>query len=379
MSVDQDSNSSVATFYTGIASDSTGATSIASEASRRAFPDPEGSSNSQSPRVFTYPDEYDEVGSALTLTPNLVWQLNTVFRCENRLARYQNEISKIQGQQKKLGELTIDLHHQLEGLGENEGKTTQLGLLATGEVYRVQLQEQMTKALEKFGMAEDELRMPKADLFQDLKHVMAQNNLLEDISGDEGKHVPWNERFYQLEATPKHESCPILTASQAEAQAAVDAREDAAQNKIDCQIALQEVQRRLNNWESYYYTEKRLKGFRRCQRSRHLPGAVLMDEDQESRFPDFADDGYRISQENDFIQHCDRAGIQRWLGDVSKNDMDIETVQKEVDEWECREVKEWDSVSCVAEGKEKERIKREQAIRRELAGQMDYSQGEDDR
>lgn len=104
-----------------------------------------------------------------------------------------------------------------------------------------------------------------------------------------------------------------------------------------------------------------------------------MDEDQESRFPDFADDGYRISQENDFIQHCDRAGIQVWLSDVSKNDMDIETVQKEVDEWECREVKEWDSVSCVVEGKEKERIKREQAIRRELADQMGYSQGEDDR
>lgn len=47
ISVDQDSNSSVATFYTGIASDSTEATSIASEASRRALPDPEGSSNSQ--------------------------------------------------------------------------------------------------------------------------------------------------------------------------------------------------------------------------------------------------------------------------------------------------------------------------------------------
>lgn len=83
------------------------------------------------------------------------------------------------------------------------------------------------------------------------------------------------------------------------------------------------------------------------------------DFDQESDFVDHADDGYRESFEADMAAGADRVFIHQWMEvtEESENQEDDPLID-ETDEWNARPVEISDSISMVAEGRDRVRIDR---------------------
>lgn len=83
------------------------------------------------------------------------------------------------------------------------------------------------------------------------------------------------------------------------------------------------------------------------------------DFDQESDFVDHKDDGYRESFEADLAAGADRFFIHQWMEvtEESENQEDDPLID-ETDEWNARPVEISDSISMVAEGRDRVRIDR---------------------
>jgi phosphoribosylaminoimidazole-succinocarboxamide synthase len=83
-------------------------------------------------------------------------------------------------------------------------------------------------------------------------------------------------------------------------------------------------------------------------------GVVFADSKIESGFQDHIDDGYRLSMEADMVQHVDRSRIEKWMAEKE----DRPNHSTDCDDWDSRTVELYDSISVVAEGKEKARIEK---------------------
>jgi hypothetical protein len=95
-------------------------------------------------------------------------------------------------------------------------------------------------------------------------------------------------------------------------------------------------------------------------------GVHLHDTDLESGFPDYVDDGYRESLEAELVEHVDRGRIHRWM-----EQEDEKTVHSaECDEWESKTVDVCDSVSIVADGKDRRRIDRWRSMCETIAADL---------
>jgi hypothetical protein len=81
-------------------------------------------------------------------------------------------------------------------------------------------------------------------------------------------------------------------------------------------------------------------------------GVVFDPSTQESNFLDRVDDGYRESLEAAIVAEVDRNWILKWMHEDTENRKQL----IEYDEWDAKTVDLCDSVSMVAEGKERVRI-----------------------
>lgn len=80
---------------------------------------------------------------------------------------------------------------------------------------------------------------------------------------------------------------------------------------------------------------------------------------QESDFVDDVDDGYRLSQDpSGKTVQPGRDVIEAWAGNVADQESDEDEEMPDVDEWETRTMGPWDSLSVVAEGRQRTRIDR---------------------
>ena len=81
--------------------------------------------------------------------------------------------------------------------------------------------------------------------------------------------------------------------------------------------------------------------------------------EQESDFADHEDDGYRESYEADMAAGADRCFIDRWMEVTEKSeDQEDDPLIDETDHWDARTVEISDSISLVAEGRDRVRIDR---------------------
>ena len=256
--------------------------------------------------------------------------------------------------------------------------------------------------------AEEEFKSIKSQLFGDWRSIMADHNLLD--LGSEAQDHQDQRRIQDFHTGPLNQPCSETsdiscsyipkgqkmnsTSSQLARWTAADARDEALQHMHNKCYELRYAQKRVDHWNDYYdeehkafcrqvadgflqetktyfdrimlrsefkATEHLIQVEKGCEaareRARQL-GGILNESDQESNFLDHADDGYRESMEANMISNVDRARIQDWL---------VKTANKtepsdECDDWDARTVELSDSVSLVAEGKERKRIDRWQAM-----------------
>lgn len=87
-------------------------------------------------------------------------------------------------------------------------------------------------------------------------------------------------------------------------------------------------------------------------------GIELPPEDQTSVLDNRADDGYRMSFEQDLMASIPSPGVSKWMSDIPGDAAEEVRSPAEVDQWDAEEVGISDSVSMVAEGSERRRIDR---------------------
>jgi hypothetical protein len=342
--------------------------------------------------IFPHTSKDDSPGSAMSLTRTLIWQLNTVFRCENKLQKYASQLSTLDAQLTELDGMLEELHTQVSQIPSYEDATEQIEALDSAKDFFADLENQRNVLVQKIQATEMEMRDPKADMYRDLKEVLSNNNLLEDISGNsDSGHVPWNQAPVQTQDPPvKYTPTP----SEAQQYALEDAQHDIRELKMQKEIKLQDARAKIETWGDHYDKEYReykhlldsgatsatktefdvvlLSAQREAtralitaeqefeaaiQQARNL-GVIFHDEDQESQFPDHADDGYRLSLENELVGGVDRGRIEKWMAEKE----DKANYSTDCDDWDSRTVELFDSVSVVAEGKDRARIERWRAL-----------------
>jgi hypothetical protein len=169
------------------------------------------------------------------------------------------------------------------------------------------------------------------------------------------------------------------------------------------EVALQEAQRNFDNWDAYYddmhQAWQEMVASRRISSSKSEFDVALLREaqkaagdliraendlseakhhaktfgifletpDQDSCFADYADDGYAESLEGAWINHVDKGWIQSWM---SNNEGESGGSNK-CGDWDARTVDVSDSVSVIANGKERSRIDLWRSICQSLQSSLD--------
>jgi hypothetical protein len=92
-------------------------------------------------------------------------------------------------------------------------------------------------------------------------------------------------------------------------------------------------------------------------RKRALQAGVLVhDDDQESGFPDYPDDGYRESFKADMAARINRSAIEQWISELGPQSSDISIHTGADSVWEARTLDVDDTFSMRADGKDRKRI-----------------------
>ncbi|KAB8289506.1 hypothetical protein EYC80_010666 [Monilinia laxa] len=187
---------------------------------------------------------------------------------------------------------------------------------------------------------------------------------------------------------PLHKQQHILMDSENFREHAEKRQQEAVDRMKETRYRLQEAHQKLDNWKHYYddeyagYTlavkngtmepassffdlillqehqetiEQAIEAENSYEKARgevRELEVVLSDIYQSSGFVNYPDDGYRVSMEEAMASDVDREWIENWM---NKNDEALE-FEGDCDEWEAKSIGLDDSVSVVAEGRERKRI-----------------------
>jgi hypothetical protein len=356
--------------------------------------------------IVTYRNGRGKTNSGLTLTEHMIRQWNAIFHLEATIQRALKDMERIKRQEDELEEMITHLNERIHlptGVGDTDRSKDVLALEEAEEIGTEIFRRKQIVG-HNLATAERESQSIKSQLFSDWRKVMADHNLLEWDSEDQD-HQDQPETLTSCPAPidrPDSEtsdiSCSYVpegkrkspTASELARWAAADARDEALQYMHDKSYELRHARKKVEYWKDYY--DEEYKAF--CQhvadgrlqesktyydrimlrseieatenlikvekewevareRARQL-GGILNESDQESNFLDHADDGYRESMEVNIISQVDRERIQYWLAHTD----DKTEPSNEWDTWDAKTVGLSDSVSLVAEGKERRRIDR---------------------
>ncbi|TAQ89439.1 hypothetical protein B7494_g2200 [Chlorociboria aeruginascens] len=348
------------------------------------------------PEVIIYRKDNGELTSAVTLTKDMVGHWNMIFRSEERIYKYKVRIRLIAIDE---DQLDTDLQEMNESLRPPSTSSQQMVLEERKEQIRYQI-DQVWKDRTKFQKEremwerrlkheEGELSFSKGHLYQAWESLLEENNLIEkDIEDD----LSLNSET--ISNTQYHDSASIEAASPTPSQVAQNARDLEIEMALDDMHTkarlVREAQDKINNWQFYY--ENEYHAYCRCveegrmepartefdltllteareaqkelgiaekeygEARQHIKslGVLLDDIDQESDFENYQDDGYRESMEADIIGRVDRTFIEKWMDE--EEDRPGHSI--ECDDWEAKTIDLCDSISVVAEGKERKRIDR---------------------
>lgn len=324
-------------------------------------------------RIVTIATDENQLCAAMILTKRLVRKINIIHQCERNIKQGNRQLADVMDSGSTKWTRVLDIRETKE---EERSPEEQIELdtltaeLDEREKERVELEDNLKKDKGLLSFCREEL-------FGYLWDMVKEGNLVEAVDAGKREQIvaPWIPPP-PVSPTPSEKHMKL-----------------ARDNLNDAEMSLHEAQDKFNNWSSYYdmqleqYEEALEQGFHHYSRSyfdntllleaRAATGDLIEAEeryedaklqakalglnsnghDQSSGFCDDIDDGYRISLEEDFITDVNTQKITRWMEREHDGDEDeVESV--EVDQWESRSVEISDSVSVVAEGRERSKIDR---------------------
>lgn len=338
---------------------------------------------SQDLEIATHLNRYREPVLMLTLTEALLFQLNVVLRCEPLLENYAELLQENRSTQDEVDAMTTEFKQQL---ADNEDNDAVAGLQDCDELT-IELNEKKEILEYRIRQTKEEVESPRRRMMSDLKHILAESNLL---TSDNPEYIPCNTSIQNNKylAGQIHQKLPTPTLSEQKWMAQEETRREAFEMVQARQNCFHEVQERFDSFNVFYDQEyknfcaQKTSGdvdatktdfdhhmyFEGQNATRELIHAeedlqiakkhaknldiVINQEEQESDFLDHVDDGYRESMEADIVAHVDRNRIIQWMGE-DNNQIGCLT---ECDDWEIKSVDLCDSVSVVAQGKERLKI-----------------------
>jgi hypothetical protein len=359
------------------------------------------------PELLTFIGKEDELGTGVALTKAMVWQFNSIFQGEQKIAERVSNIQYFTEKRETIEGFITETGDKLNNLPQyyqSDPDPLHAALQDQEELEElVQCREELNLEIESLEgdiqKIQEDVQWATNRILSTWKETLAEGGLLEPLTEEVETQIPdSNAHNTAIEAQP--ESSP--TPSEAERYAVADARDAALHDITQKIIQVQDAQERFDNLVNHYNKEydafvagveagtiSALKSdFDRVmlldsreattmliqaeealeQARDHARGLglTLSSYDQESCFVDYLDDGYRESLENEWAAHVDRGRIERWM------DSEVETPEEiECDEWDSRTVDISDSVSAVADTpKSRRRIDHWRSICESLAVEM---------
>jgi hypothetical protein len=153
------------------------------------------------PQILTYTEEDEKSGSAMSLTENIVWQMNTVFRYENNLIIFHAELKAVDDQLLRVDNVIANIKDHIDNLDATEDAAPHWETLQGMHDTEAELQGERIEWTDKIAQVQRELGIPKEGMYRDIQNALAKHNLLEDISGNDPDHVRWSARV-QMAAEP---------------------------------------------------------------------------------------------------------------------------------------------------------------------------------
>jgi hypothetical protein len=344
---------------------------------------------SRYPEVVTYVDRHGEERTAIAMTKTMVWQLNTVFRCEKRIALYRKKLEDTDDNQMRAEKIIEDIHKQLQKESDAPSFDRQhvLEELNTVKEMILVLEVERDYLVSRIENAKEEMGFPQRQFFRDWEELLDDNNLLEPEPPESTADSAVSERIRPKYEQRRHR---MPTSSEAARNAITGAQDAALEDKHEKAVRLHDAHDKLDLWNDYYGAE--YQKYCVCvEEGKMTPARTMFDNvllqenqevikeliqaenefeearklakklevghnefDQESEFLDYLDDGYRESMEAAIVGHVDRDSIVKWM-----EEKDHRTFSPiECDTWESKTIDLSDSVSLVAEGRERKRIDR---------------------
>jgi len=149
------------------------------------------------PELFTFVDKDNEVGTGVSLTEAMVWQLNAVLQGEQKKSGYVSQITSLEVKRVRIEEGIADINSQLEGLPE--------GFEASSALVEAVLQDQQEleglsqlrdevileiQTLEKaIGEVDGATWFAKNQLFSDWRETLAEGGLLQPFEDEPGPQL----------------------------------------------------------------------------------------------------------------------------------------------------------------------------------------------
>jgi hypothetical protein len=366
--------------------------------------------------LVTFRESDGQISSALMLSAQMVKQWNAILRCEHIINGHLVELEQLDTADV---DITLRIERAIHG-DDNRGEdqvAANANRIQELIQYREDIEAESETLISKIQLEEIALREPKTLLYQDWTNILTQANLLEPFESDStgmtsGSQAPSvvsvaQATISELKRRIPRGRTPSPTGSVAPSKVAATIEErthEVLHNfLVEKEMALQEAQRKLDDWDAYYddmhqgWQEMVASGqisssksefdadlLREAQEAagdliraendlseakHHAKtfGIFLETPDQDSCFADYADDGYAESLEAAWISHVDKGWIQNWMSD---NEGESGGSNK-CDDWDARTVDISDSVSVIANGKDRSRIDRWRSICESLQSSLE--------
>jgi hypothetical protein len=341
--------------------------------------------------VVVYKSSSGLNSTAIALTKSAVEEWSIILRCEKTIEENSFHFRMITDEIARVEALLDELY---------EGDPQINAML----LERSELITKQKAFAEKINSAEQNMALPKMQLHRDWRLTLEEIGAL-DLTKDEEEDTRPSQPMAMLQNTNSDTQSEQIRTSRPrtpEPTPSEIAREYCEKELKRRTFILQDRRRKLDNWGFYLEQEyiSYLKAMEtgachvtqtefdvmmlqeNMDATRDLIDAeadhkealdfardlgIFAGSDQGSDFVDYADDGYRLSWEQENIAQVDEAGIKKWMDShphtpAETSDANSDSEMHDADKWDVRSVGVSEAQSTVACGKERKRIDRWRAI-----------------
>jgi hypothetical protein len=168
------------------------------------------------PEIISFTNQHGEAYSALALTKTMIWQPNTVLRCETKLDGYGKSMQKVANDQVMVDKIIREINQQLSDKEDTSydgedvfGQLENAGMIASG----IDMERQMLK--NKIQRVTHEMGLPQRQFFKDWKRILEDYNLLEPIPDNSDEKLQSEHDQVHVEARKQKTPTPSEAARHA--------------------------------------------------------------------------------------------------------------------------------------------------------------------